>query len=122
MSKYEALWAMGIQHPAEIDRYALFMVNNTDILRIVYKRKKGSILPVSRSYKFPRLKKSTLVDSGTRKTEVLFESSQEFRNAVAELDDLLDTRYTADQARALIAEEVQHLEEFRGQPTSVLRH
>ena len=111
MSNYPALSAMGIQNPEQIARFATFMADNTDILRITYDRKKGSLLPESRKYRFPRLKKSTLVDSGTRKTEVLFESSQEFRNAVAELDDLLDTRYTADQARALIAEEVQHLEE-----------
>ena len=50
-------------------------------------------------------------DSGTRQTQIVYESSQEFRNAVKELDDLLDTRYSAAQARALIAEEVQQLEE-----------
>ena len=111
MSKYEALSAMGVMNPGEIDRYALYMSDNTDIIHIIYDRKKGSILPVSKKFKFPRLKKSTLVDSGTRQTEVIFESSLEFRNAVAELDDLIDTKHSADDIRRLVEEEVRTMEE-----------
>ena len=111
MSKYPALAAMGINNPNEIERFALYMADNTDIIRIVYNRKKGSILPVSKKFKFPRLKKSTLVDSGTRQTEVLFESSQEFRNAVAELEKLIDTKHSADELRRLVEDEVRAMEE-----------
>ena len=111
MSKFPALTAMGVQNPEQIERYALYMADNTDIVRIIYDRKKGSILPVSKKFKFPHLKKSTLVDSGTRQTEVLFESSAEFRNAVSELDRLMDARDSADEVRKLIAEEMQLLEE-----------
>ena len=102
---------MGVMNPGEIDRYALYMSDNTDIIHIIYDRKKGSILPVSKKFKFPRLKKSTLVDSGTRQTEVIFESSLEFRNAVAELDDLIDTKHSADDIRRLVEEEVRTMEE-----------
>ena len=109
MSKYPALTAMGINNPHEVDRYALYMADNTDIIRVIYDRKKGSILPVSK--KFRRLNKSTLVDSGTRETRVLYESSLEFRNAVAELDDLLDHQHDADALRAVILDEVRGLEE-----------
>ena len=111
MSKYPALTAMGINNPKEIERFALYMADNTDIIRIVYNRKKGSILPVSKKFKFPRLKKSTLVDSGTRQTEVLFESSQEFRNAVAELEALIDIKHSADELRKLVEDEVRAMEE-----------
>ncbi len=110
MSKFPALNAMGIQNPNEIARYALFMVNNMDILRIVYDRKKGSILPVSKNFRFPRLKKSTMVDSGTRQTEVIFESSAEFRNALSELDQLMDARDSSENLSKLIEEEIQALE------------
>jgi len=111
MSTYKSLTAMGIQHPEEIARYTLYMTDNTDIVRIIYNRKKGSILPISRRYRFPRLKKSTLVDSGTRQTEVIFESSLEFRNALAELDQLMDSKKGKADVRKLIAEEVRLLEE-----------
>ena len=69
------------------------------------------LLPESRKYRFPRLKKSTLVDSGTRQTEVIFESSAEFRNAVQELEQLMDKKGSSDEVHKLIAEEIQHLEE-----------
>jgi hypothetical protein len=111
MSTYPALNSMGIQNPKEIARYALYMVNNTDILRVVYDRKKGSILPVSKIFKFPMLKKSTMVDSGTRKTELIYESSAEFRNALSELNQLMDARSSSESLGNLIEEEIHALEE-----------
>ncbi len=101
---------MGIAHPEQIARFATYMSDNTDILRIIYARKKGSLLPESHQYRFPMLKKSTLVDSGTRQTNVIFTSSAEFRNAVHELEEISDKRDDAKQIRQLIAEEMKHLE------------
>ena len=111
MSNYPALEAMGIQNPGQIARFTTFMTDRTDILKITYNRKPGSLLPESRKYRFPQLKKSTMVDSGTRQTEVIFESSAEFRNAVSELSQLMDKYESAEEVRALIADEVRHLEE-----------
>ena len=111
MSKNPALTAMGVQNPEQISRFATFMSEHVDILRITYNRKKGSLLPESKKFRFPQLKKSTMVDSGTRQTEVIFESSAEFRNAVTELEHLMDKKVSSDEIRQLIAEEVQHLEE-----------
>jgi hypothetical protein len=111
MSNNSALTAMGVQNPKQISRFATFMSDHVDILRITYDRKKGSLLPESKKYRFPQLKKSTMVDSGTRQTEVIYESSAEFRNAVSELEHLMDKRDSSDEIRHLIAEEVQHLEE-----------
>ena len=111
MSKNSALAVLGIQNPEQISRFATFMIDHTDILRITYDRKKGSLLTQSRKYRFPQLKKSTMVDSGSRQTKVLYESSAEFRNAVTELESLMDKRDDADEVRLLIAEEVQYLEE-----------
>ncbi|NKB77522.1 MAG: DUF3461 family protein [Gammaproteobacteria bacterium] len=111
MSKFPALSSMGVQNPEQIARYAIYMTENTDVLRIIYDRKKGSILPVSRKYRFPRLKKSTLVDSGTRQTGVLYESSAEFRHAVTELESLMDSRGDAKENQKLVLEEIRALEE-----------
>lgn len=113
MSKYNALEAMGVKNPSEIARYEIYAVDvdHEDVLRIIYDRKKGSILPVSRKYRFPQIKKSTMVDSGSRKTEVIFESSAEFRNAVAELGQLIDLRGSSVELQKLVAEEIKYLEE-----------
>ena len=111
MSDYARLTDMGIQHPEEIEKFAVYTVGNTDVLRIIYDRKKGSLLPVSRRYKFPQLKKSVIVDSGTRQTETLFESTPAFREALHELEQLKLVREKGQDIAGLIREEIKHLEE-----------
>ena len=111
MSDYPRLTDMGIQHPDEIEKFAVYTVGNTDVLRIIYDRKKGSLLPVSRRYKFPQVKKSVLVDSGTRQTEVLYESTPAFRDALHELEQLKSVREKGINLTEMIREELKHLEE-----------
>lgn len=111
MSDYPKLTEMGIKHPQEIEKFAIYTVGRTDILQITYDRKKGSLLPVSRRYKFPQIKKSVLVDSGTRQTETLFESSPEFREALHELEVLKAAREKGLDLATMIREEIRHLEE-----------
>ena len=45
---YPTLTEMGINNPGEIERFSLNTIDNIDIIRIVYKRKKGSLLPASK--------------------------------------------------------------------------
>ena len=111
MSDYPRLTEMGIQHPEEIEKFAVYTVGNTDILRVIYDRKKGSLLPVSRRYKFPQVKKSELVDGGTDHAQVMFESSGAFREALSVLDRLKSEREKGQDIAALIKEALRHLEE-----------
>jgi hypothetical protein len=111
MSDFPRLTEMGIQHPQEIEKFAVYTVGNTDILRIIYDRKPGSLLPVSRRYKFPQIKKSVLVDSGTRQTEIVYESVPPFREALSELEKLKSEREKGLDLKAMIKEEMRNLEE-----------
>ena len=111
MSEYKALDQMGVQNPEQIDRFAFYTVDKTDILHIVYNRKRGSVLPVRRKYKFPQVKKSTLVDSGTRQTQVLYESAPVFRNAITELNRIMKKKESKEDMQKIIADEVRSLEE-----------
>jgi len=111
MSDYPRLSEMGVQHPQEIEKFAVYTVGHTDILRIIYDRKKGSLLPVSRRYKFPQVKKSVLVDSGTRQTDIVYESVPAFREALHELEQLKLARAKGQDLKALLSEEIRHLEE-----------
>ena len=86
MKKNIALTEMGVDNPGHIARYTIYTVMETDMLRIIYTREKGSLLPVSKTYKFPRVKKSVLVDSGTRQTQVIFERNPSLANAVTEIE------------------------------------
>jgi hypothetical protein len=111
MSDFPQLDEMGIQNPQEIEKFAVYTVGNTDVLRIIYNRKKGSLLPVSRRYKFPQVKKSVMVDSGTRQAQTMFESTPAFRQALHELEQLKLMREKGQDLKNLLSEEIRHLEE-----------
>jgi hypothetical protein len=111
MSDYPNLANMGIRHPEEISKFAVYTVGNTDILHITYERKKGSLLAESRRYKFPQVKRTVMVDSGTDKAQSVFESTQAFRDALHELEQLKKVRESGRDQRAAIREEIGHLEE-----------
>ena len=111
MSNYPNLASMGIQHPEEISKFAVYTVGNTDILHITYDRKKGSLLAESRRYKFPQIKKTVMVDSGTDKAQTLFESTSAFRDALHELEQLKLEREQGKDRKAALVEEIRHLEE-----------
>ncbi len=111
MKKYPRLQEMGIQNPQQIEKFAVYTTDELDVLRVIYARKKGSLLPVSKNYKFARIKKSVLVDSGTRQTEIIYESDPAFREALSELEHLKIEKSQTDDLATLIAEEVRLLEE-----------
>jgi hypothetical protein len=111
MSNYPHLTEMGILNPQEIEKFAIYSTDKLDVLRIIYQRKKGSLLPVSKNYKFPRVKKSHLVDSGTRDTTLIFESTEAFRSALHELEALKVNKSKGDDLAAHILAEIQYLEE-----------
>lgn len=111
MKNYPRLKEMGILNPQEIEKFSVYTMGNLDVLRIIYARKKGSLLPVSKNFKFPRVKQSVMVDSGTRQTEIIYESNLAFREALGELEDLKMEKSTAAGLSELIAEEVRLLEE-----------
>ncbi len=111
MKNYPRLQEMGIQHPQQIEKFAIYTTDEIDVLRVIYVRQKKSLLPVSRKYKFERIKKSVLVDSGTRQTELVYESDPAFREALSELNHLMDEKSQTDNLSELIAEEVRLLEE-----------
>ncbi len=110
MKKFIALTEMGVANPEQIAHYTDYMVDNTDILRIIYSRKKGDLLPVSKTFKFPRIKKTVMVDSGTRETNIVYESTATYQNALIELDEILEDNKNKDNLNQILADEVVQLE------------
>ena len=96
---------MGVDNPNDIARYTIYTVHDTDVLRIIYSRKQGSLLPVSKTFKFPRIKKSVLVDSGTRQTQVLFERNPSFENALTEIEEILENQKNQEALNQVLADE-----------------
>ena len=111
MDKYQTLEEMKIKSPLEIARYAVQTVDNIDWLRVVYKRKKGSFLPESKHFRFPRIKKTTMENSGTRKMDIRWEISPFLQKAVSELDQLLSDKISKEKMKAVILDELKRLEQ-----------
>ncbi len=109
MSSYPTLTEMGIINPGEIERYSLNTVNHIDILRIIYRRKKGSLLPSSKRFEFGRSAKTIMADSGTQKSEIIHEISPFVRKAIHELDQIINSKKSNVEHAKLIKEELQHL-------------
>lgn len=87
---YPALSEMGITRFHEISRYSLRPDgSNRDILRVHYKRAKGSFLAQSRKYQFGRSSKMVIADGGTARMEQTWEISPFLLKAVSELDSLV---------------------------------
>lgn len=81
---------MGIKRVHEISHYSLRQDGaERDILRIIYKRAKGSLLPYSRKYKFGRALKTVITDGGTSTMEQSYEISPFLLKAISELDSLV---------------------------------
>ena len=108
MSDYPKLTEMGVTHPQHIESYSVNSIGYVDVLRIVYGRPKGSLLPHTRTYKFPRVQ-ATATTGG--KEETVMNSSPEFRSAVDELDTVLASSGEARDAAEHILEELRLLEE-----------
>jgi len=87
---YPALKDMGITRFHEISNYNLHQEGkNKDVLRVYYKRAKGSLLPYSRKYVFGRSMKTVIADSGTARLETNHEISPFLLKAVSELETIV---------------------------------
>ena len=115
MLEYKTLKEMKIKRPTQIDRYSVQTIEHADehldVLRIVYKRKKGSLLPESQRYRFPRIKKTSVEDSGTRKMDIRWEVSPFLQKAISELDEIISTELSRKETIKLILDEMRRLEE-----------
>lgn len=112
MPKYSTLSEMGIQNPQQIDRYSVQTIHaNTDILRIVYKRKKGSLLPTSKRFRFPRTEKVMPGNSDSEQSQIYYEISPVVHKAMVELDSIVRSKRDRAQQLAVINDEVQRLQD-----------
>jgi hypothetical protein len=120
-TKYPTLHEMGIENSEDIERYSLQTTNNIDILRIVYKRKKGSLLPTSKKFRFGRSKKMIVTDSGSNSTEIIHEVSPFVVKATDELNQLINTHHSIHEQKEIILEEITRLEEETNTRISYLK-
>jgi len=109
MANFPSLSEMGINNPGEIEHYSLSTTNNIDHLRVIYKRKKGSLLPTSKRFEFGRASRTVMTDSGTQANEIVHDISPFLHKALQELDHLLDAKKSSIEKAKLVKLEMQRL-------------
>lgn len=107
---YGNLKALGIVNPERIERYTLRQEATTDILKIYYLKGKGDFFAKSVKFKFPRQRKTILVDGGTNDYREVSEISPELRHIVAELDQLATSEHQGQDIKQKILADLRHLE------------
>ncbi|MCL6417491.1 DUF3461 family protein [Aestuariirhabdus sp. Z084] len=107
---YEHLKSMGIKHYDQIERYSLRSEAEYDILKVYYHKQKGDLFAKSEKFKFPRQKKTVMVDSGTHTFRNVTEISPALREVVAELDKITQQEHRAKDAKKEVLKELKHLE------------
>ncbi len=109
---YPFLQSMGVKNPEEIESYTVYQSReDLDILRLIYKRPKGSILPVTRKYKFGRGGKPQTVDSGTRQTQLVYEISPQLVNATVELDRITSAKKSRLEIKQHLTYELKRVQQ-----------
>ena len=109
---YENLKSLGIQDPASVDSYTLRQEANHDILKIYFKKQKGEFFAKSVKFKYPRPRKTMLVDSGTHEYKDVTEINANLKYVVDELDNLTQgVHVQADpDIKQKILRDLRHLE------------
>jgi len=109
---YDNLKSLGITNPDEIDRYSLRQEANNDILKIYFQKDKGEFFAKSVKFKYPRQRKTMLVDSGTHEYKDVTEINANLKYVVDELDNLTQgVHVQADpDIKQKILRDLRHLE------------
>ena len=112
MSNFPGLAEMGIKGFDEIAHYVLQQDRkDRDTLKIIYKRKKGSLLPHRKVFKFGRASKMIKDDNSPNGSKEVFDISPFLQKVVAELDSLVDKQHLDADKVKLLLKRVDQLEE-----------
>jgi len=122
MNEFPTLNEMGISRTQDITHYLLRQDGKTrDILRVYYKRKKGSVLPERKTFKFGRSAKM-VKDNASRSGGIeVYEISPFLQKAVAELDAIVNKRNQEINTSKLIMVRIEQLEKDVSAATSELK-
>ncbi|MBT8106678.1 MAG: DUF3461 family protein [Gammaproteobacteria bacterium] len=122
MKDYPRLTEMGVLHPKQITYFSVSSLDQTDYLRIVYERPRGSLLPTSRIYEFPRVQEGSDVQDGADAPGMVMVSSPAFREAVAELERILSVKESKQDLAETMLKQVRQLEEEVSMHTEYLKY
>ena len=122
LDHFPSLAEMGITRFHEISHYTLRQEGaSQDILKVYYRRTKGSLLPESRKYKFGRSLKTVVADGGSARLEDTHEISPFLLRAISELDSLVAQKDATVDTKTRLLSELDHLERVMANKVAELR-
>lgn len=122
MSNFPTLLEMDINRFDEITHYSLRQNGKSgDILKIYYKRKKGSVLPERKTFKFGRSAKMVADTSAKNGSVEIFEISPFLLKAVSELDNIVSKRHKEKDLTELLLKRIDQIEKDIKASTDELR-
>ena len=111
MSDFPALAEMDISRFDEISHYTLRQDRkDRDILRIFYRRKKGSLLPDRKTFRFGRAAKMIADNTAPNGSIEIFEISPHLLKVVAELDTIVKQHHSGEDQIKVLLKRVDQLE------------
>lgn len=110
MTNYPTLDEMGISSIEDIYKYSLRQEGDNDVLKVYFRRTKGSLLPKSKKFKFGRSVNTHRVDSSTNKYREVSEMSAFLMKAVDELHELVKHEHEVHDVKQRLLEDINHLE------------
>ncbi len=108
---YPNLTSIGIENPETIERYSLRQEATNDILKVYFAKQKGELFAKSVKFKFPRQRKSVVVNSGNREYKEITEINRNLTFVIDELDQLTNKKHTDVDVKKKILKDLRHLEQ-----------
>ncbi len=120
-TKYPTLAEMGVSSFDDITKYTMRQEGGYDILKVYYKREKGSFLPRSKKFRFGRSTRTVMVDSGRQQWQEVSEISPFLLRAITELNKLAEEEKIGGNSKEDLAKEVLHLERVMSEKMAEIR-
>ncbi|MCE0494379.1 DUF3461 family protein [Vibrio salinus] len=108
---YQYLTDLGIQEPSKIQKYTLRQEALSDVLKIYFYKQEGELFAKSIKLKYPRQKKTILVDSGTHQYKDVTEINRTLTLVLDELNEITEAhKLTEHDLQKKILSDLKHLE------------
>lgn len=107
---HPTLESMGITSTENIEKFTLRYENGQDVLKVYYRREKGSLLPKSKKFKFGRSTKTVLADGGQQTYRQVQEPSLIVVRALEELEEIVGKQQEIRVSKDDLIVELEHLE------------
>ncbi len=118
---YPTLDSMGVTSYKDIEKFTLRFENGFDVLKIYYRREKGSLLPKSKKFKFGRATKTVLTDGGQQTYREVQDPSLVVLRAVDELGEIVGKQHEDKLTREDLISEMEHLEKIMNNKLSEIK-